>query len=231
MSGIMQLKTHAFAFEVKSLDDVGTFEGYGSVFGNVDGGRDVVVKGAFTRSLQERAAIGRKLPILWQHRSGEPIGVYEDVKEDDHGLWMKGRLLVADVQRAKEAHALMKAGAVTGMSIGYRTVKDRLDSKTGVTYLEELGLEETSVVTFPMNDIARVAAVKAEGFMRKFRAAGGKASMAEFEEFLREAGFSNTEAKAIAGGGFRESFLREAGGKGKSSNPMTDVLSGFKLTP
>ena len=180
----------SFEFDVKSVDDSGTFTGYGSVFGNIDGGNEIVVKGAFAESLAARVAKGRKLPILWQHRSGEPIGVYESVKEDDHGLLMTGRLLINDVQRAKEAYALMKAGAVTGMSIGYTVMDDQVDAKTRTRYLKKLGLEETSIVTFPMNDEARVEVVKSR--------LDGCASLKEIETLLREAGgFSRGDATAL----------------------------------
>lgn len=218
------MEKKSFDFDVKSVDDSGTFTGYGSVFGNVDGGNEVVVKGAFTKSLVARAAKGRKLPILWQHRSGEPIGVYESVKEDDHGLLMSGRLLISDVQRAKEAYALLKAGAVTGMSIGYGVLDDHVDSKTRVRYLKELQLEETSIVTFPMNDAARIEVVKSMDHILK---AGRMPSLPEFEDFLCEAGFSKTQAKAVAGKGLRHLLDRcEADG---SSSEALQVLEGFRL--
>ncbi len=220
------MEKKSFDFDVKSVDDSGTFTGYGSVFGNVDGGNEVVVKGAFTKSLVARAAKGRKLPILWQHRSGEPIGVYESVKEDDHGLLMSGRLLINDVQRAKEAYALLKAGAVTGMSIGYGVLDDHVDSKTRVRYLKELQLEETSIVTFPMNDAARIEVVKSMDHILK---AGRMPSLPEFEDFLCEAGFSKTQAKAVAGKGLRHLLDRcEADG---SSSEALQVLKGFRLPP
>ena len=202
----MELKS--FDFDVKSVDESGTFTGYGSVFGNVDGGNEIVVKGAFSESLARRAEKGRKLPILWQHRSGEPIGVYESVKEDDHGLLMSGRLLISDVQRAREAYALLKAGAVTGMSIGYGVLDDAIDSKTRTRYLKKLNLEETSIVTFPMNDEARIETVKS---MDHILRAGRVPSLPEFEDFLCEAGFSKSQATAIAGKGLAPLFQSESG--------------------
>jgi HK97 family phage prohead protease len=213
-----------FDFDVKSIDDSGTFTGYGSVFGNVDGGNEIVVKGAFAESLAARAAKGRKLPILWQHRSGEPIGVYDSVKEDDRGLLMSGRLLINDVQRAKEAYALMKAGAVTGMSIGYGVVEDSVDSKTRVRSLKKLNLEETSIVTFPMNDDARVELVKS---MDRILKAGLMPSLPEFEDFLCEAGFSKTQAKAIAGNGLRK-LLDRCEADGNTSDALA-ALKSFRL--
>lgn len=219
----MQFKS--FDFDVKSVEETGVFTGYGSVFGNVDEGGEVVVKGAFAQSLAVMAAKGRKLPILWQHRSGEPIGVYEDVKEDDHGLLLTGRLLVSDVQRAKEAHALMKAGAVTGLSIGYRVLDDGFDPKGQVRYLKKLNLQETSIVTFPMNDEARVGIVKS---LDHFLKGGQLPTLPQFEDFLCEAGFSKTQAKAIAGNGLRK-LLDRCEADGKSSDAL-QVLNDFRLT-
>lgn len=219
------METKSFEFDVKSVDDSGTFTGYGSIFGNVDGGNEVVVKGAFTESLAARAAKGRKLPILWQHRSGEPIGVYESVKEDDRGLLMTGRLLVADVQRAREAHALLKAGAVSGLSIGYGVLDDQVDSKTRTRYLKKLQLEETSIVTFPMNDEARIEVVKSMDHILK---AGRMPSLPEFEDFLCEAGFSRTQAKAIAGNGLRK-LLDRCEADGNTSDAL-GALKSFRLS-
>lgn len=218
------MKFKSFDFDVKSVNDAGVFTGYGSVFGNVDEGRDIVMKGAFAESLAARSAKGRKLPILWQHRSGEPIGVYEDVKEDDHGLLMTGRLLIDDVQRAKEAHALMKAGAVTGMSIGYGVVDDAFDAKAQVRYLKKLNLYETSIVTFPMNDEARVGVVKSLDHILK---SGQMPTLPEFEDFLCEAGFSKTQAKAIAGNGLRK-LLDRCEADGNTSDAL-QMLNEFRI--
>lgn len=214
----------SFDFDLKSVDQAGTFVGYGSVFSTVDQGNEIVVKGAFAESLAARAAKGRKLPILWQHRSGEPIGVYEAVQEDERGLLMTGRLLVAEVQRAKEAHALMQNGAVTGMSIGYRVVEDAIDAKTRTRFLKKLDLHETSIVTFPMHDDARVGIVKA---MDNIFKAGRLPSLPEFEDFLCEAGFSRTEAKAVAGNGLRRLLdRREAESKPED---VLQLLKAFAL--
>lgn len=218
------MEKKSFDFDVKSVDDAGTFTGYGSVFGNIDGGNEIVMKGAFTESLAARAAKGRKLPILWQHRSGEPIGVYESVKEDDHGLLMSGRLLIDDVQRAKEAYALLKAGAVTGMSIGYGVLDDAVDSKTRVRFLKKLHLEETSIVTFPMNDEARIGVVKS---MDRILKSGRVPSLPEFEDFLCEAGFSKTQAKAVAGNGLRK-LLDRCEADGNTSDAL-QLLNEFRL--
>jgi hypothetical protein len=133
-----------------------TIEGYASVFGQRDQGGDVVQRGAYRASLAAMAKAGRRIKMLWQHDPGEPIGVWEDVREDATGLWVKGRIL-PDVARGREAAALLGAGAIDGLSIGYRTVKAERDGK-GQRLLSELELWEVSLVTFPMLLEARVAA-------------------------------------------------------------------------
>lgn len=135
----------------------GGFEGYASVFDMVDRGRDMVVKGAFARSIRQRGARGIKL--LWQHDPSEPIGILDQVREDGRGLHVRGRLLL-NLKRAGEAYALMRAGALDGLSIGYRTILSDLEARTGVRRLLDVDLWEVSLVTFPMQEAARISAFK-----------------------------------------------------------------------
>ncbi|SHO52860.1 prohead peptidase. Unknown type peptidase. MEROPS family U35 [Desulfopila aestuarii DSM 18488] len=197
------MKYMARPFEVKAIADDGTFEGYGSVFHVEDSYRDVVAPGAFSKSLAGWRAKGSLPPVLWQHSSAHPVGPYLEMKEDGSGLWVRGQLLKDDVALAKEAYALMKAKAVTGLSIGYRTIVDEFDRETGITTLKELDLWEVSIVTFPANDLARIENVKSITTVR------------DFEEFLRESGFSKSEALRIASNGFerRESAAENAENK------------------
>ena len=142
---------------VTDMADQGVrIEGYASLFGNVDQGRDVVDAGAYAASLARLAARGGRVKMLWQHDPAQPIGVWDEVREDKRGLYVKGRILT-DVARGREAAALIGAGAMDGLSIGYRTIKARKDDK-GVRHLSELELWEVSLVTFPMLPEARVAA-------------------------------------------------------------------------
>lgn len=104
----MNHKTLDVSFEIKAVSDDGLFSGYGSVFGNVDSGGDIVHRGAFAKSIQEWEGRKRMPPVLWNHDRNEPIGVYTAIREDEKGLYVEGRLLVNDVQRAREIHALMK---------------------------------------------------------------------------------------------------------------------------
>jgi HK97 family phage prohead protease len=165
----------------------GAFEGYASVFGVVDLGADVVERGAFAKSLTTR-----KPKMLWQHDSAQPIGVWEAVAEDDHGLFVKGRL-IPDVEKGREALALLKAGAIDSMSIGYRTIEAESATANGrgVRKLTEIDLFEISLVTFPMLPDAKVTDVKSIATER------------DFERFLRDAGYSRSEATAITLHGFK----------------------------
>jgi len=146
------------AFEVKSLAADGTFAGYASVFGVVDSQRDRVHPGAFTQSIQHRDA---PVPLLWQHQWDQPIGTIPSLFEDARGLYMKGKLLL-EVAQAREAYALLKAGVVRGLSIGYSVKSSRRNPDSGVRELLALNLYEISLVTQPANAAAHVTVVKAE---------------------------------------------------------------------
>ena len=129
-------------------------EGYASLFGKRDQGGDVVMPGAYAGSLRRLAAQGRRVKMLWQHDPTQPIGVWDEAHEDATGLWVRGRIL-ADVEKGREAAALLAAGAIDGLSIGYRTVTSQRDAQ-GQRLLTELELWEVSLVTFPMLPEARV---------------------------------------------------------------------------
>jgi HK97 family phage prohead protease len=136
----------------------GTFEGYASLFGKVDLGCDIVERGAFAASLARRGAAGVRM--LFQHDPAAPIGTWTDLSEDARGLFVRGRLALG-APKAREVHALMKQGALDGLSIGFRAVRARADAKSGIRRILEVDLWEISVVTFPMLPEARVGTVKA----------------------------------------------------------------------
>ena len=138
------------------MTDGQVVEGYASLFGLRDQGGDMVQAGAYGASLKALAAQGRRVKMLWQHDPGQPIGVWEEAREDAKGLYVKGRILT-EVERGREAAALLTAGAIDGLSIGYRTLRAERDAK-GQRLLAEVELWEVSLVTFPMLAEARVSA-------------------------------------------------------------------------
>ena len=140
--------------DMLQVQDGLVIEGYASLFGASDQGGDVVTKGAYARSLTALMARGGKVKMLWQHDPSQPIGVWDEVREDAKGLWVKGRLLDT-VAKGREAAALIEAGAIDGLSIGYRTVRASKNDK-GQRLLSELELWEVSLVTFPMLPSARI---------------------------------------------------------------------------
>lgn len=177
--------------EFKAAGDAGAFEGYAAIFGNVDLGGDVIERGAFKEFVKNGAG---KIVVLYQHDMRSPIGV-ADVKQDDKGLAFHGQLVMED-PKARTANAHMKAGSLTGMSIGY----DVLDGgakimESGIRQLTALKCWEISPVTFGMNPLAGIDAVKAASEITTIR---------EFEDFLRDAGgYSQAQAKLLATGGFK----------------------------
>lgn len=177
----------------------GEIEGYGAIYGNIDGGFDVIEAGAFAESLRS----GRSIKMLWQHDPARPIGVWHSAEEDARGLRVKGQLL-QDVQLAREALALIGAGALDGLSIGYRT---RIARKTviegrEVRLIEKADLWEVSLVTFPMNPVARLDVVKA-----------AEMSEREFErQLLRDSKMSRQVASALMREGYKGvQALRDSG--------------------
>ncbi|WP_323764896.1 HK97 family phage prohead protease [Marinovum sp.] len=153
----MELETKFAQFDSGlSVTDGQVIEGYASLFGACDQGGDVVAEGAYGASLKRLAAEKRQVRMLWQHDPAQPIGVWDEVREDGRGLYVKGRILEA-VEKGREAAALLAAGAIDGLSIGYRT-RRAVKSEKGRRLLQELELWEVSLVTFPMLPSARVAA-------------------------------------------------------------------------
>jgi len=172
-------------FEIKKIGDDGKFSGHGSVFHVVDGARDVIVPGAFTKSLEVWKQKNRLPGLFWQHNTSKPIGKYLAMEEDEKGLFVEGQLLKDEVQQAGEAYALLKAGAISGLSIGYNEVVAEWDREAKINTLKEIDLWEVSLVSFPCNDQARVETVK------------NLITERDLEKYLREKGFSQTEAAGI----------------------------------
>lgn len=207
----IQFKNARIEFKSEPDDD-GFFEGYASVFGIIDQGMDTVERGAFVKSLSQR-----KPKMLWQHDTDDIIGVWEEVKEDERGLFVRGRVL-KDVNKGREAIALLKAGAIDSMSIGYRVVEAVAEGAGRVRKLLELELFEISLVTFPMLLEAQVTSVKSLETER------------DFEKFLRDAGgLSRKEAKAVCAKGFNAiKDLRDAEDDGEQDAGLSGLLQSVR---
>ncbi|ELT4632940.1 HK97 family phage prohead protease [Acinetobacter baumannii] len=207
----------SFNLEIKAVQEDGFFSGYGAVFGNIDWYNDVILPGAFTASIAKWRAKNKMPPVLWNHNDSEPIGVYTNIYEDEKGLYVEGKLLIDDVPRAKSTHALLKAGAIDGLSIGYSTKKANQQTN-GVRELVEVDLSEISIVTQPANERSLITSVKSK------LDDGELPTLPEFEKFLRESGFSKNQATAIASKGLR-SLLSESEEEIKEAKSISNALS------
>lgn len=173
-------------FELKA-DNLGEVSGYGAVFGNMDDGGDVIAQGAFTKSLSHK----RQVKMLFNHDPDKPVGVWDEVREDQKGLYVKGRFALA-TPAGREVHELVRMGAIDGLSIGYRVERNGAEFHDEGRVIKSAELWEVSHVTFPMNTQARVDAVKAADM-----------TLREFEEKLtQDAGLSRSVARALLGGGY-----------------------------
>ncbi len=184
----------ALELKADSITAEGEFEGYASVFNVVDQGGDAVQPGAFIDGIARAKAERRFIPLLWQHDRREPMGTWPDMAEDAKGLWVRGKLVLEDNPVAKRAHSLLKAGALGGLSIGYRIPAAGAEEdpkRRGIYLLKKVDLVEISLVTMPMLIQARVSAVKSllEG--------GVHPSVADLVGVLEELGYEKSLAQAI----------------------------------
>lgn len=232
-SNSAERQTLDFLFDYKDLGldadkKFGYFEGYGAIFGNKDSVNDIIAPGAFAETLKKDG-----LPaLLLQHDSLNVIGAFTEAYEDERGLYVKGALNL-EVQKAREAHSLLKQKALKGLSIGYMTQDYNYDQVSGIRTLKKVKLLEVSIVTFPANDKAKILAVK---FLPK--------TIREFENTLRDLGFGKTQAKAIASDGWKgfESLQRDVAAKDsfddvrrdadvEGLNTLKNLVSHLKGTP
>jgi HK97 family phage prohead protease len=209
-------ETKFLAADIARVEADGSFSGYASIFSQRDLGNDIVVPGAFAKSLARRGASG--IRMLYQHDPNEPIGVWTSIEEDSRGLHVVGRL-TRSVERGREVHELMRAGAIDGLSIGFRTVRATAGKAAGTRHIIEADLWEISVVTFPMHPQARVHAVKSAGGRRL-------PTEREFERWLRrDAGLTRSQARTVIAKGFSH-LPRMRDAAGPSSRALSDrVLS------
>jgi HK97 family phage prohead protease len=178
-------RTSDVVLEIRGLSDAGDFEGYGSVFNVEDSYGDVVAPGAFARTISEHKTAGTMPAMLWQHNSREPVGVWQEMSEDANGLKLKGRLLL-ETQLGRETHAILKAGAIRGLSIGFMTRAFEWNEESQIRTVTDADLWEISLVTFAANKRATVLGVKGTEISTE----------RDLEKALRDAGMSKTDAKA-----------------------------------
>ncbi|MFK0338721.1 HK97 family phage prohead protease [Agrobacterium deltaense] len=199
MTTLMKFGTACLS--IKEMKESGEIEGYGSTFGgDPDSYGDVIAPGAYSESLATHKSAGTMPKMFWQHDSREPIGKWLEAKEDDKGLFLRGKLNMG-VQRAREAYELLKARDIDGLSIGYRIKEYSVDTDTGVWTLEKIDLKEVSVVSIGANDNATVASVKAAKAAHELTdrlKAGDRLTEREFEVWLKGLGFSNSQAERAA---------------------------------
>ena len=218
LSDIFQAEIKAVHDEDEDEERYGKFEGYGSIFGNKDLGNDVIEKGAFMRSLKRKKP--HQIKLLYQHKTDMPIGVFEEIKEDQQGLYVKGKLAL-QTQAGKEAYELMKMGALDGLSIGFKVNPDQVsyDKRSRRRMIKEVDLMEISLVTFPMNPKATVRSVKAS-----------EISIREWENGLRDAfQLSRSEAK-VAAGAITKSFEDKQREVVDSNTELVEAINKLTLT-
>lgn len=170
---------------VKFADDGRKFAGYASVFNGVDSYGDTIVPGAYAKTISERS---RPIAMRWNH-TGPIIGKWISVQEDEKGLLVEGELTPGH-SVAEDAYALLKHGAVTGLSIGYRLPAGGAEKTENGRLLKQISLVEISVVEEPADNAARISDVKS--------ALDEADSLKEIEAILRDAGgFSRSDATAL----------------------------------
>lgn len=209
------MATRPYDFSIKALDeDTGKFSGYASTFGGEpDSYGDIIAPSAFKWSLRQHEKRGTQVPMLLHHDVKEPVGVWTSIVEDERGLKVNGRL-VLEVPKAREALALMKAKALQGLSIGYRTLEARSNRTAGTRELTKVELHEISLVTIPANRSARIVSVNAANIN----------DIREYEGFLRDAGFSKSHATILASA---YSSLPKRGGRDARAR-LAETVSGLR---
>lgn len=206
--------TVPFDLESKSVTEqktdngeFGLFQGYASTFSNRDHDDDIIMPGAFAESLKS----GRRIKMLWQHNFGDPIGGYTAVREDSKGLYVEGRINLG-TQKGRDAYALLKAGDIDSMSIGFRTKQYEIDRAREVRLLKQVDLYEISLVTVPANSLATVTNVKS---VEKLQ------SLAEIEDNLRKHGYSKDAAIKLI------SMVKSVGGNKEGEPTLIETASGL----
>ena len=168
----------SFSFELESADEsTGEFSGYAAVFGNRDSGNDIIEKGAFAKTIVEDF---NRIKILALHNDcWLPVGRPSELREDDRGLFIKGK--ISDTSMGRDIRTLLKDGVLSELSIGYDAIDFDYDSKTDTRHLRRIKLWEVSIVTWAMNEQARIDEVKSVVEGIKTEAKSGKITRARLD--------------------------------------------------
>ena len=203
----MNLEHKRAALKVEASTDEGVISGYANVYGVKDFGSEIVERGAFAD------AEGKTLPMLWGHNQFEPaIGVWNSVREDEKGIFVEGALTLG-MTRARDVFESIKSGAVSGLSIGFRTIKD--EKKGDVRHIQKAELWEASVVNFPMNIESRIDSAKAASMTER-----------EIEQMLtRDAGLSRSTALLLMKGGYSALSAKRDAGDDAANRMLNSILS------
>jgi HK97 family phage prohead protease len=208
------------------IQEDGTFEGYGAVFGNQDHNNDIILKGAFLESLKKN----KKPKLLWQHNQNEPVGVIDEIKEDDIGLYIKGKIAI-NTDTGKKVYELLKIGAIEGLSIGYFIKVYEFDKKQKIRFLKQIDVFEISFVTFPANELATVSKIKSAVSYQDLPLASREREWDKTSALSRVKSFTNSEDEPSRS--YRRAFLyfdaENAENFGAYKLPIADVINN-KLT-
>lgn len=210
----MNVKSLDYPFQIKSINEDGVFSGYGTVWGDVDAYSETLAKGSIKRSLKKREPA-----MLWQHDTTQPVGVWTSLVEDDHGLLLEGKVAL-DASIGRDAYALMKLGAVKGLSIGFIPVKWSQDRDNRLVTFSEVDLYEVSIVTFPALSSAKIDNVKS------FFNGEQMPTVRDVEAFLRDSGLSKTQAMTFISKGY-QACLRDS--DNKENKEQENILQNINL--
>lgn len=196
----MELDYVKVPFAVKQLSSDGKnyqYEGYASTFGNIDYDEDIIERGAFLDTIDLVSKKERVIPALWQHFRSEPIGKYNELKEDESGLFVKASMPKSDTFVSGRVWPQLEHGSISSMSIGFYTKDWEYREVNGrqIRIIKKADLREISLVTFPANPEATITGIKKSCSKIEDIA---KLTDREFEKILKSGiSFSNSQAKQV----------------------------------
>lgn len=206
----MKQKFYTAPVELKELDaETGEFEGYASVYNIEDSDGDIIMPGAFAEAVTKMNE-GKRPKMLWQHNPSALVGSWLEMREDDKGLYVRGRTL-NEVEKGREARALMNAGELDAMSVGFNVLQEEPNRELRWgSKIQLADLWEISLVTWGANPQAKIQSAK------------------HIERVLRDAGYSRKEATAIASGGYKTAFGQSESGDAEVQDAINNLIKTIK---